>query len=90
MMRFLIIGAVAVFAILWIRRRLRRLVDAATAVRRRPVERRIQLVPFYDRQTRKIVMIPEDELEPGMRKVRIPDLGTEAYVSDPDASRRNR
>lgn len=89
MMRFLIIAAVVVFVVLWIRRQLVRMVQVASASRKRPAERCVRLVPFYDAQNRKVVMIPEDELEPGMRKVRIPELNTEAYVSDGDRARRD-
>lgn len=51
--------------------------------RREPREAKkgeIQLVPFYDYDTRSLTMIPENELDTDNIKVMIEDLGVEAYV----------
>jgi hypothetical protein len=89
MIRFLIIVAAIIGLVMWIRRGLRRLVGRSVNFQRRPAERSVRLVPFYDGGNKKVIMIPEDELEPGMRKVRIPGLDTEAYVSGNDSVRRD-
>jgi hypothetical protein len=81
MIRFLILVGAVVLVVLWVRRTLRRIVGRSASFQRRPAERCVRLVPFYDAENKKVVMIPEDELEPGMRKVRIPGLDTEAYVA---------
>ncbi|HPA18873.1 MAG TPA: hypothetical protein PLU30_14075 [Verrucomicrobiae bacterium] len=89
MTKFLVFIAVIVGLVMWIRRGLRRLVRRSASFQGRPGERSVRLVPFYDAENKKVIMIPEDELEPGMRKVRIPGLDTEAYVSQDDRARRN-
>lgn len=89
MTKFLIFVCLIVLVVLWIRRGLRRLVGRTTAFYRRPAERTMRLVPFYDSVNKKVIMIPEDELEPGMRKVRIPGLDTEAYISGDDRPKRD-
>lgn len=90
MIKLLILLGAIIGLVMWIRRGLRRLVGRSESFRRRPAERSVRLVPFYDGGNKKVIMIPEDELEPGMRKVRIPGLDTEAYVSGNDHSRRDR
>ncbi|MCC6354206.1 MAG: hypothetical protein IT577_09990 [Verrucomicrobiae bacterium] len=89
MVRFLILVAAIIGLVMWIRRGLRRLVGRSEAFQKRPVERSVRLVPYYDAGNKKVIMIPEDELEPGMRKVRIPGLDTEAYVPGNGAGRRD-
>lgn len=89
MIRFLILLAAIIGLVMWIRRGLMRLVGRSASFQRRPVERNVRLVPFYDAGNKKVIMIPEDELEPGMRKVRIPGLDTEAYVSGNNPNRRD-
>jgi len=89
MTKLLIFLAVVIGLVLWIRRGLRRLLGRSQAFHRRPAERSVRLVPFYDAGNKKVIMIPEDELEPGMRKVRIPGLDVEAYVSKGDRTKRD-
>lgn len=89
MTKFLILLAVVIGLVLWIRRGLRRLIGRSQTFYRRPAERSVRLVPFYDAGNKKVIMIPEDELEPGMRKVRIPGLDVEAYVSKDDRAKRD-
>jgi len=89
MIRFLILLGAVVLVILWVRRTLRRIVGRHASFQRRPAERCVRLVPFYDTENKKVVMIPEDELEPGMRKVRIPGLDAEAYVASNDRGRKD-